>query len=76
MALAGFSNGPFTCFTDPALTTVDQFSLTVGRRTAQLFFEHLKADDRKPVPQKIVLKPELIVRKSSLRKEPSAAGHI
>ncbi|WP_161890444.1 LacI family DNA-binding transcriptional regulator [Pontibacter russatus] len=76
VALAGFSNEPFTCFTDPALTTVDQFSLTMGKRTAQLFFEHLKADDRKPLPQKIVLKPELIVRESSLRIKPPAAGHI
>jgi LacI family transcriptional regulator len=68
VALAGFSNEPFTCFTDPALTTVDQFSLTMGKRTAELFFEHLKAD-KDIVPQKIVLKPELITRASSLRKK-------
>ena len=67
VALAGFSNDPFTSFTDPALTTVDQFSLTMGKRTAELFFEHLKADDKNIVPQKIVLKPELIIRESSLR---------
>lgn len=67
VALAGFSNDPFTSFTDPALTTVDQFSLTMGKRTAEIFFEHLKADNKGFVPQKIVLKPELIIRESSLR---------
>jgi LacI family transcriptional regulator len=67
VALAGFGNEPFTSFSDPALTTVDQFSLTMGKITAELFFEHLKAGDRKLVPQKTVLKPELIVRESSLR---------
>ena len=68
VALAGFSNDPFTSFTDPALTTVDQFSITMGKKTAEIFFDHLKSDDKKGVPQKIVLKPELIVRESSLKK--------
>ncbi|WP_207433284.1 LacI family DNA-binding transcriptional regulator [Sabulibacter ruber] len=67
IALAGFGNEPFTSFSDPALTTVDQFSLTMGRITAELFFEHFKAGDKKLVPQKTVLKPELIIRGSSLR---------
>jgi len=71
VALAGFSNEPFTCFTDPALTTVDQFSLTMGKRTAEVFFEQLlKTESNNPVPQKIVLKPELIIRESSLRIKP------
>ncbi|GHA74836.1 LacI family DNA-binding transcriptional regulator [Pontibacter akesuensis] len=68
VALAGFSNDPFTSFTDPPLTTVDQLSLTMGRRTAELFFQQLKAGDKRAVPQKTVLKPELIIRKSSLKK--------
>ncbi|MBC3541181.1 LacI family DNA-binding transcriptional regulator [Rufibacter sediminis] len=68
IALAGFGNEPFTSFSDPALTTVDQFSLTMGRITAELFFEHFKTGpDQKLVPQKTVLKPELIIRGSSLK---------
>ncbi|KAA3437214.1 LacI family DNA-binding transcriptional regulator [Rufibacter hautae] len=68
VAIAGFGNEPFTSFSDPALTTVDQFSLTMGRITAELFFEHFKtAPDEKLVPQKTVLKPELIIRGSSLK---------
>ncbi|MHA6249310.1 LacI family DNA-binding transcriptional regulator [Pontibacter sp. CAU 1760] len=68
VALAGFSNDPFTSFTDPALTTVDQFSITMGKKTAEVFFEQLKSDSERVTPQKIVLKPELIIRESSLRK--------
>ncbi|WP_205500010.1 LacI family DNA-binding transcriptional regulator [Rufibacter psychrotolerans] len=71
IAVAGFGNEPFTSFSDPALTTVDQFSLTMGRITAELFFEHFKASaDKKLVPQKTVLKPELIIRGSTLRNAP------
>lgn len=69
VALAGFSNEPFTSFTDPTLTTVDQRSIKMGNITAELFFEHFKAGERGFVPQKTVLKPELIIRKSTLRKE-------
>ena len=68
VALAGFSNDPFTSFTDPALTTVDQFSMTMGKKTAEIFFEQLKSGEKEAVPQKIVLKPELIIRASSLRR--------
>ncbi|MDX5417828.1 MAG: LacI family transcriptional regulator [Hymenobacteraceae bacterium] len=68
VALAGFSNEPFTSFTDPPLTTVDQRSIKMGNITAELFFEHFKAGEKDIVSQKTVLKPELIIRKSTLRK--------
>lgn len=68
VALAGFSNEPFTSFTDPPLTTVDQFSISMGNITAKLFFEQLHSD-KKVTPQKVVLKPELIIRQSTLRKK-------
>lgn len=65
VALAGFSNEPFTSFTDPSLTTVDQFSLTMGHVTGKLFFDQLKKTTQQT--QKTILKPKLIVRQSSLR---------
>lgn len=68
VALVGFSNDPFTSFTDPPLTTVDQFSISMGTVTAELFFEQLKST-KKFIPQKTVLKPELVIRESSLRKK-------
>ncbi|QDH80191.1 LacI family transcriptional regulator [Echinicola soli] len=68
VGLAGFGNEPFTSFTTPSLTTVDQVSIPMGNVAAELFFELLKADPKKYVPQKTVLKPELIIRESSMRK--------
>ncbi len=68
IALAGFSNEPFTSFTDPPLTTVDQFSIYMGNITAELFFEQLKAT-KNFKPQKTVLKPALIVRESSMKRK-------
>ncbi|WPP53234.1 LacI family DNA-binding transcriptional regulator [Catalinimonas niigatensis] len=67
IALAGFSNEPFTSFTDPTLTTVDQLSITMGNFTAELFFDLLNAE-KKPISQKTVLTPQIIIRGSSLRK--------
>lgn len=68
VGIFGFGNEPFTSFTDPPLSTVDQTSITMGQVTAELFFELLKTDPKKFVPKKSVLKPELIIRASSTRK--------
>jgi LacI family transcriptional regulator len=67
VGIVGFGNEPFTSFTDPPLSTVDQTSIAMGHVTAELFFELLKADPKKFIPQKSVLKPELIIRASSIR---------
>lgn len=69
VALAGFSNEPFTSFTDPTLTTVDQQSFAMGNAIANLFFEQLQQGDKLYRPKKIILSPELIIRESSLRKK-------
>lgn len=68
VALAGFSNEPFTSFTDPTLTTIDQQSFTMGRVVADLFFDQLKKGEKKLLAQKIILTPQLVVRQSSLKK--------
>ncbi|MFN3802781.1 LacI family DNA-binding transcriptional regulator [Belliella pelovolcani] len=65
--LAGFGNEPFTSFTAPPITTVDQKSIPMGRVTAETFFELLKLEDKKSATHKTVLKPELIIRESSLK---------
>lgn len=67
VGIVGFGNEPFTSFTDPPLSTVDQTSIAMGHVTAELFFELLKAEPKKFIPQKSVLKPELIIRASSIR---------
>lgn len=71
VALVGFSNEPFTSFTDPALSAVDQHSMRMGNSAAEIFLEEISSarSNQKFIPQKIVLTPELIVRQSSLRKK-------
>lgn len=63
--LAGFGNEPFTSFTEPAITTVDQKSIPMGKITAETFFELLNNDKPDPVAKRTILKPELIIRGSS-----------
>ncbi len=65
--LAGFGNEPFTSFTDPSITTVDQRSIPMGKIAAETFFELLNAEDKTAPSKKTILKPELIIRNSSLQ---------
>lgn len=67
VALVAFSNEPFTSFTEPALTTVDQHPERMGNAAAEMFLGEVTAKNQKFIPQKIVLKPELIIRASSLK---------
>lgn len=68
--LVGFGNEPFTSFTEPTLTTVDQKSIPMGKITAETFFEILnQKDETTSLPKKTILKPELIIRNSSLNTE-------
>ncbi len=69
IALVGFSNEPFTSFSEPALSTVEQHSVRMGNAAAEIFLEEITDDEKKFIPQKVVLKPELIIRQSSLRKK-------
>jgi len=69
VALVGFSNESFMLFTEPTLTAVDQHSMRMGNAAAEIFLEEISSDRLKFIPQKIVLKPELIIRQSSLRKK-------
>ncbi|MBF9237403.1 LacI family DNA-binding transcriptional regulator [Hymenobacter sp. BT683] len=67
MALACFSNEPFTAMTQPQLTVIDQRAEQMGETAVRLFLQLLK---RGPVyaPPHLVLKPELIIRNSSLHR--------
>jgi LacI family transcriptional regulator len=69
VGLVGFSNETFMSFTEPSLTTVDQHSMRMGNAAAEIFLEEINGGTiSKFIPQKIVLKPELIIRESSVRK--------
>jgi len=70
VAIAGFSNEPFTSMIEPGLTTVEQHSRQMGQTTARIFLEQFDHQGDPYVPRRTVLTPELIVRGSSLRQNP------
>ncbi|MCR5886908.1 LacI family transcriptional regulator [Hymenobacter sp. J193] len=67
IALACFSNEPFTTMTQPRLTVVDQRAEQMGETAVRLFLQLLK---RGPAysPPHLMLKPELVIRDSSLHR--------
>lgn len=69
IALVGFGNEPFTWFSEPQLSTVDQRSKEMGNAAAEIFLEQINSRNKVFIPKKTVLKPELIIRSSSLRKK-------
>jgi LacI family transcriptional regulator len=67
VGVAGFGNEPFTSFTDPSLTTVDQVNISMGHVAAETFFDLLQNPKKATIQQKTVLKPEVIFRDSTKR---------
>jgi LacI family transcriptional regulator len=64
-ALACFSNEPFTTMTQPRLTAVDQRAEQMGETAVRLLLQLLKRTQQYTPPH-ILLKPELMIRESSL----------
>lgn len=70
VAIVGFSNDPFTLFSDPPISSVDQHCLRMGNIACEIFLEEVKISDSSTfTSKKVVLMPELIVRASSLKKK-------
>ena len=65
IAVVGFGNELFDEFVDPMLSSVDQRNVEMGIEVAKMLLEqmNLPIADRKV--KDIVLKPQLIIRKSS-----------
>ena len=69
LGILGYSNEAFTELTSPSITTIDQFSIEMGKTAAELYFQEM--DNKEVVvDHKIIsIKPKLIVRSSTLRKK-------
>ncbi|MBC5842099.1 LacI family DNA-binding transcriptional regulator [Flavobacterium sp. F-380] len=63
----GFGNEPFTKFMELSISTVDQSPLEMGRMAAKVFLEQINNSDNLKIEKKVVLMPELHIRKSSLK---------
>lgn len=68
IALVGFSNDFSASVIEPGLTSLDQHTIKMGNLAAQHFLEQINTQSDLFIPKKTLLKPELIIRKSSLRK--------
>ena len=65
--VAGFSNEPFTKFMELSITSVDQSPLEMGKMSARVFLEQVGKTDTIKIEKKVVLAPELHIRKSTSR---------
>ncbi len=63
----GFSNEPFTKFMELSISSVDQSPLEMGKMTAKVFLEQINNTENLKIEKKVVLTPELQIRKSSSR---------
>ena len=68
IALTGFANEPWDSFFDPPLTSVDQHAFEIGKQSATILIQQIENDKSDFVPRTVTLSPELIIRKSSLKK--------
>lgn len=63
IALMGVDNLEYTQFLSPALTTIDVQQNQMGTKAAEILLARLAQRDKRP--EQVVLRPKLIVRKSS-----------
>lgn len=65
IALAGFSNNPFSSIIEPPLTTVDQAAHEIGKTAARLLLDQIESGIVNRKPEIIVHETKLIIRKST-----------
>jgi LacI family transcriptional regulator len=68
IAFAGFNNDPTCCVVEPSLTTVNYKGYEMGEVAAKMMINYLiDKDDAQPA-HSVILRSELLIRESSLRK--------
>lgn len=68
IAIVGFNNDAISKIIEPQLTTINYPGMDVGEITARNLIGHLKGEINMSHTNTIIVKSELIIRKSSLRK--------
>ncbi|MFH0796299.1 MAG: LacI family DNA-binding transcriptional regulator [Candidatus Omnitrophota bacterium] len=64
MSIVGYDNIDFLSLFHIPLTTISQPNYEIGRKSAEILLERIKRGEDGPV-QKVIFKPELVVRKST-----------
>jgi LacI family transcriptional regulator len=67
LGICGYSNEAFTEITSPSITTIDQYSVSMGKTIANLYFQEIESSEKDNNPKIVSIKPKLIVRSSTLR---------
>jgi LacI family transcriptional regulator len=68
IAFAGFNNDPVSKVIEPNLTTVNYSGYLVGETAAGNLIDHLKGNSSVKLTNTIILRADLIIRESSLKK--------
>lgn len=68
VAVVGFANEPFCEFVEPSLSSVNQLTLPIGEEVAALLLREMDTAVEKREPRTLQLQAQLVVRRSSLRK--------
>ncbi len=69
VAVVGFSNEPFSEVVTPSISTIKQPGFLMGQKAAQLIIQQIMHQKEEPEYKTIVMPTELIIRKSSSRKQ-------
>jgi LacI family transcriptional regulator len=64
IALVGFNDIEFTSMKGIELTTIGQKKFEMGALAVKILVEKIEGDEIKPLPKEILLKPELIIRRT------------
>jgi len=67
IAVVGYANEPYAEILEPALSSVDQHSKEMGQCVAKLFLEENALARGSITPKRIILAPDLYIRKSSMK---------
>jgi LacI family transcriptional regulator len=67
LAITGFSNESFTVVTEPTITSIDQRCEEMGQAAVRLLLELIEANGQPFAPRQVALRPQLLVRESSVR---------
>lgn len=67
VSVVGFSNEPFTQYLELPITSIDQVPMVMGRIAAEVFLEQINEKPILTIEKKVVLTPELRIRKSSYK---------
>ncbi|MDP9047896.1 MAG: LacI family transcriptional regulator [Bacteroidota bacterium] len=69
IAFAGFNNDPTSCVIEPNLTTIDYKGYEMGEVAARILISHLDNNNDLQQTHSLILRSELIIRDSSLKKQ-------